>query len=135
MNNRAVTLVEHAPSGRPERSAGQRAWDICGRARRMHELDLDLLLLALQHATAIGAAAVAANAPTDHRSAPIRAARLFAALQVKLSLDPPQAAGLSRMEALLSTLPDRWASTLRDRLKAARSAALPARPQPGGMRR
>ena len=135
MSNRAATLVEQAPGGGPERSAGQRAWDICGRARRMHELDLDLLLLALQHATAIGAAAVAANAPADHRLAPIRAARLFAALQVKLSLDPPQAAGLSRLEALLGTLPDRWATTLRDRLKAARSAAPPARRQPVGMRR
>ena len=124
-----MAQVQSVPSNPPERTAAHRAWDICGRARRMSELDLDLLLLALDHASAIGAAAIAADAPADVRPAPVRAARLFAALQVKLALAAPDPASLQRVEALLDRLPARWATTVRERLAARRRQRLSKRPR------
>ena len=108
--------AQGAPFGARERTAGHRAWDICGRARRLHDLDLDLLVLALEHAVVLGAAAVAAATPEDVRPAPVRAARLFAAVQVKLARGVPGPASLARFAPLLERLPDGWASVLRERL-------------------
>jgi hypothetical protein len=110
------------------RRARQHAWRICTRAQRAHKLELDLLLLALKHAVAIGAAAIAARDPADRRLVPVQAARLFAGLQVKLLATTPGPASVRLLGELMPQLPERWGETLRVRLRQARGERGGARP-------
>ena len=101
-------------------SVRRSAWAICGRARRPHLLDLDLLVLGLLHAVETGAVRQAWGAPleaADH--APVQAARMFAALQLKASREPIASASGERLELLLPQLPECWRQALAERLATA----------------
>ena len=110
------------------RRARQQAWRICTRAPHAHKLELDLLLLALKHAVAIGAAEIAARDPADRRLVPLQTARLFAGLQVKLLATTPGPASGRLLDELMPQLPEHWAEALRLRLRQARGERGGARP-------
>jgi hypothetical protein len=110
------------------RRARRQAWRICTRAPHAHKLELNLLLLALKHAAAIGAAEIAARDPADRRLVPVQAARLFAGLQVKLLFTAPGPASMRLLGELMPQLPERWAQTLRLRLRQTRGERVGARP-------
>lgn len=95
-------------------AATRRAWDVCGHARRPGRLDPELLLLALAHAVHTRAF----DAPPEARAQEevVVAARLVAALQLKLQRREVGGHRMHRLDQLLPHLPTVLQRALRDRI-------------------
>ena len=94
------------------------AWRICKRAPEPQNLDVEMLILALLHAAARGAAHQPGTSREATRSERIEAARLYAALQLKLIREPRclEGTAASWPSAMLAALPKPWAVNIRHRL-------------------
>ena len=102
------------------------AWRICKRAPEPQNLDVEMLILALLHAAARGAARQAGTIRDATRGERIEAARLYAALQLKLVREPGclEGAAPGWLAALLAALPKPWAAGIRHRLPSPAAAVV-----------
>ena len=107
--------------GSAERVA-RSAWEVCRRARRLSGLDVDLIVLGLRHGVELGAVRSANLAPRPGDMASVQAARLFAALQLKLARQTIGRATRRHLDLLLPDMPACWQSALRARLVGAKGA-------------
>jgi hypothetical protein len=112
--------LAHATHQRlPAASDMQAAWDLCKKRRRPHKMEPNVLVLGLLHGAHIGAAR---NATTMNEASDLdrlQAARLFAALQVKLAREPACGHDIPEelLDTLLASVPKAWAGALTERLR------------------
>ena len=101
----------------PSSKRMQSAWELCQRTRHPHTLEAENLVLGLLYGDGLGAARAAATISEGADTAHVQAARLFAALQIKLRREPDSLREVTPawLTLLLTSLPTRWAAALQVR--------------------